>query len=315
MTKTDLRVAGELGSFDEAVLAIKALADKAGTDLVTITLPHAVAGLPSAVPALLNREQGTLVNVKPILDAYRTAPERKAGTARVNTLESFIALVERHKTDHSVIFAETNWLEPSLTAVIDYHEATNGGAADNGKHRVHYEFPLSEEWQAWVGINGKPMQQEAFAQFIEDHIADLSTPDTMEEEDFLRKFGFKVASPNELVTLSRGLQVHSASKVKNSVTLQSGEGEITWEEEHRDAQGNKLQVPGMFILSIAPFFRGQPTRIPVRLRYRVSPGGLTWTCQLYRPDVAITEEVMRDLERAARETDLPYFQGKPEMPA
>lgn len=308
-------VAADLIMQDLPIAAIKELADKAGTALVTITLPEAVPGLPGEVPALLNREAGSITGVKAIFDAYRIAPERKIGTARVNTLDSFIHLVERHKTGNSVIFAETNWLKPSLTAVIDYHEDRGGGLADNGKHRVHYEFPLSEEWQAWVEINGKPMTQAIFAEFIEDHIADLSSPDSMEEEDFRGKFGFKVAYPNELVTLSRGLQVHSASKVKNSVTLQSGEGEITWDEEHRDAQGNKLQVPGMFILSIAPFFRGQPTRIPVRLRYRVSPAGLTWTCQLYRPDVAITEEVTRDMERAANETGLPHFQGAPEMSA
>lgn len=314
MTKT-AAVAGDLITQDLPITAIKDLADKAGTELVTIKLPEPVPGLPNEVPALLNRESGIVAGVKDIFAAYRTAPERKTGTAKVNTLDSFINLLERHKTDNSVIFAETNWLKPSLTAVIDYHEDRNGGLADNGKHRIHYEFPLSEEWKAWVEINGKPMQQETFAEFIEDHIADLSSPDTMEEEDFRRKFGFKVAFPNELVTLSRGLQVHSASRVKNAVTLQSGEGEITWEEEHRDAQGNKLQVPGLFILSIAPFFRGQPTRIPVRLRYRVSPGGIIWICQLYRPDVSITEEVTRDMERAANETGVPHFQGAPEMPA
>lgn len=314
MTKTT-NVTGELIQQDISIAAIKDLADRAGSVLVTIRLPEAVPGLPHEIPALLDRTSGKLLDVKPLFSAYRATPERKSGTATVNTLESFISLVERHKTEHSVIFAETNWEKPSLTAIIDYHQAQNGGAADNGNHRIHYEFPLSEEWRAWIKINGKPMDQTTFAEFIEDHIADLSSPDTMEEEDFRRKFGFKVAFPSDLVALSRGLQVFSSSQVKNHVTLQSGEGEITWAEEHRDAQGNKLQVPGLFILSIAPFFRGEATRIPVRLRYRVAGGSILWTCQLYRPDVSITEEVTRDMERAAHETDLPSFQGAPEMPA
>lgn len=170
-------------------------------------------------------------------------------------------------------------------------------------------------WKAWVKINGKLLEQVEFAEFIEDHIAELSAPDSVEAEDFRGKFGFKVAYPNELVALSRGLQVHAETRVKNNVVLQSGEGEITWDEEHRDAQGNKLTVPGMFILSIAPFFMGDPARIPVRLRYRVSGGKVLWICQLYRPDVHITQQVMRDLERVAHETALPHFQGTSEMPS
>jgi uncharacterized protein YfdQ (DUF2303 family) len=294
--------------------AIQELADKAGSAIVSVTLQHAPPGLPLEVPALLNRKSGTVASVKEIVEAWRTAPERKTGTADVLTLESFIALVDRHKTGHSVIFADTDWEKPSLTAVIDYHR-TETTEADYGQHRIHYEFPLSDSWKAWVKVNTKAMDQTTFAEFIEDHIADLATPDTQEEEDFRRMFGFKVAFPNELVALSKGLQVHSASRVKNSVTLQTGEGEITWEEEHRDAQGNKLQVPGLFILSVPPFFRGKPTRIPVRLRYRLAGGAISWICQLYRPDVAITEEVVRDMERAATETGLPHFEGTPEMSA
>ncbi|MDX1101899.1 DUF2303 family protein, partial [Sinorhizobium medicae] len=291
------------------------LSDRAGSQIATLSLSTAIPGVPSTIPVFVDRKSGALSSVSDLFERYREHPRRKSGTAKVATLESLISLIDRHKTEHSAIFAETNWEKPSITAVFDYHEAKNGGLADNGKHRAHYEFPLSEEWKAWGKINGKPLEQVEFAEFIEDHIAELSAPDSMEAEDFRGKFGFKVAYPNELVALSRGLQVHAETRVKNNVVLQSGEGEITWDEEHRDAQGNKLTVPGMFILSIAPFFMGATARIPVRLRYRVSGGKVLWICQLYRPDVHITQQVMRDLERVAHETELPHFQGTPEMPS
>jgi hypothetical protein len=60
---------------------------------------------------------------------------------------------------------------------------------------------------------------------------------------------------------------------------------------------------------------GEAIRLPVRLRYRVREGQVTWIFQLYRPDVYVTEQVMRDMERAARETELPAYQGAPEMTA
>lgn len=294
------------------IAAINDLADRAGSEIAPLKLSSPIVGVPTEIPVYLNRKDSRLENVADLFERYREHPRRKSGIANVSTLESLINIIDRHKTDNSAIFANTNWEKPSITAIFDYHENKNGGLADNLKHRAHYEFPLSEEWQAWVKINGKPLDQVAFAEFIEDHIAELSAPDAAEAEDYRRMFGSKVAYPNELVALSRGLQVHAETRVKSNVVLQSGEGEITWDEEHRDAQGNKITVPGMFILSIAPFFMGEATRIPVRLRYRVAGGKVIWICQLYRPDIHITQQVMRDLERAAHETELPHFQGSPE---
>lgn len=295
-----------------AVKSIEALALKSGAALATIELSEKLPGLPGSIPVLVNKADGLMKGVKDLFEPHRIHPERKKGTAKVTTLESFIDLVDRHKTEDSVIFANTDWRKPSLTAVVDYHRKPNGGPADFGQHRIHYEFPLSEEWQAWQKQNGEVMTQEDFATFIEDHIQELSAPDAEESEYYRQIFGFKVAYPNELQALSRGLSVTVNQNVKSNVVLQSGEGEIVFEEDHRDAQGNKFTVPGLFILNIAPFFLGDTCRIPVRLRYRVRGGAAVWFYQIYRPDKHITEQVRRDLETAAGSTGLPQFQGMPE---
>ncbi|KQV27569.1 hypothetical protein ASC97_04100 [Rhizobium sp. Root1203] len=295
--------------------AITALADKAGSKIEMLVRNDRSHGVPEQIPVFVNREDGRVDTVADLFERYRFAPARKSGTAKVTTLESFIDLGTRHATPASAIFADTDWQKPSLTMVVDYHENDTGGTADNGKHRIRYDFPLSDEWKAWVGIDGKPMEQTVFAEFIEDHIAELSTPDDGEEEDFRHKFGFRVAYPTEMHTLSRGLQVFAETRVKNAVTLQTGEGQIAFEEEHKDANGNKIDVPGMFILSVSPFFMGEPVRIPVRLRYRLQAGSIKWIIKLYRPDVYITKQVMRDMEKAASETGTPSFQGQPEMSA
>ncbi|NSZ47954.1 DUF2303 family protein [Agrobacterium vitis] len=312
MTEIDTLV-GSLQPLTLDISAIREMADDAGTTLVRVELPETIHGLPSQIPVLIDRNGGKAISVKPLLEEYREKPRAKLGTAEVKTLESFISLVNRHKTSDSVIFAETDWQKPSITAVIDYHQAESGGEADNCKHRIKYPFPLSEEWQAWVAQNGQPMNQTDFAQWIEDHIPDLAAPTQEEVDEYLDVFSLKTAYPNELVTLSRGLQVNVASNVKNNVTLQSGEGQITFEEEHRDATGAKLSVPGLFILSIAPFFMGTKARIPVRLRYRVKNGAVIWSFHLYRPDIHITDQVRADLDSAEQETALPAYEGKPEV--
>ena len=294
--------------------AIRRLAEDANTGIVTIC-PTNTLGLPQELPILIDRKSGKASSIRSLIEEYRVSPERKKGTATVNTLDSFNDLTNRHKTDDSVIFADTDWRNPSLTTVVDYHVNTSGGRADNGKHRVHYPFPLSEEWKAWIAQDGVVMDQGDFAEWIEDHLPELAAPDPREAEHYLETFGLKVAAPNEMVKLSRGLQIHVESRVKNNVVLQSGEGEITWDEEHKDAAGNRITVPGLFILNIPPFFMGTATRIPVRLRYRAAGGAIKWFFKLHRPDVVITGQIEEDLARAAEATGLPCYRGKPEMAA
>ncbi|HEY1310073.1 MAG TPA: DUF2303 family protein [Pseudolabrys sp.] len=287
-----------------------------GAELVILTAPEGVKGVPATIPAL--KTAGTnpsLASVASLFENWRTKPAAKKGVAKALTLESFIALANRHKTEDSAVFADTTWTKPSLTAVIDYHQARNGGEPDNGKHRVAYEFPLSEEWKAWVKADGEAFQQIDFAAFIEDRIAELTAPTTDESKYYEDLFSTKIATPAELITLSRGLQVNVDSRVKNASVLQTGAAQIVFEEEHRDANGNVLKVPGLFLLSIAPFFMGEKARIPVRLRYRVAGGKIIWFYQICRPDLAVTTRVREDLAIVAEETALPTFEATPEMSA
>lgn len=291
-------------------------AEAKGIEIVQIEAPEGLSGLPATVPAaILRGEHPSINSVANLLETYRLHPERKQGTAEAQTFESFCELINRHKSEHSVIFADADWRKPSFTAVLDYHHLGVDGQPDYGKHRVHYAFPLSEEWQAWNKMNGQKMTQEDFAYFLEDRVAELSAP-TDEERIWLeRDFATTVATPSQLVELSRGLQVNVASKVKAAHTLANGEGQIVWEESHQDANGQPLKVPGIFILSVPPFFMGDKMRIPVRLRYRAAGGSVVWFYQIYRPDQFITEHVRHALFDAREKTGLPAYEGKPEMSA
>ncbi len=298
--------------FDLGVAA--ALGAKAdGVEIVSIEPPEG-RGLPAAVPAILRRGATPGISgVKEVLEAHRLFPERKKGTAEAQTFEAFCALVNRHGTAASAIFADCDWKEPSFTAVIDYHENEIDGIAGWGQHRVRYAFPLSEEWQAWIGMNGQPMKQAEFAWFLEDRVAELASPTDHERVTYEAQFQTTLATPAQVVELSRGLSVHVDTRVKAQTVLQSGEGQIAWEESHNDASGQKLKVPGLFMLNIAPFFMGDPVRIPVRLRYRPAGQQLTWFYQMYRPDLAITEHLRHCLADARESTGLPAYEGTPEM--
>lgn len=304
---------GAIPNSDRGIAAIVELTKKSlGAEIKTISVPSLGAGLPTSVPVIIDNRSGEAKPAHLLIEAFRTKPRVKIGTARALTLQAFIDLTNRHKTEHSAVFADTDWRKPSFQTVIDYHEKESAGPADNLRHRIAYSFPASEEWKAWVAMNGEAMEQGAFAAFLEDRIADLTAPTDGERNWLERDFGTTVATPAQLIQLSRGLQVNVDSVVKNVFNLATGEAQVAFEETHTDGDGKPLKVPGLFMLGIAPFFMGEKISLPVRLRYRKKGQGLVWFYQMYRPDQFVTERVRDDLITVATRTELPTFEGSPE---
>lgn len=316
---------------DDAVGQIAELARQGLAKVEVLTLPKGAlpAGLLVDEPTVLaiTDKAGNveIKSLKPWLDELRGKPAMRAGTATAGTLDSFIDLVRRHADRDSAIFVNADWRKPSMTAVIDYHLArpdplaSHGDIGDdrlarNGRHRVLYTFPLSESWKAWIANNGQAMSQSDFAAWIEDHIHEIASPDreSLQESRWEADFRMRFADPATLVDLARGLEVKVDSRVKSKVRLQSGETEMVFETEHKDAQGETLTVPGLFLVAVAPFYLGDPMRIPARLRYRVAGGTLVWSYDLFRPDEFITQRVRADVETVLSGTGLPVYDGAPE---
>ncbi len=298
----DIAAAAKLGSQANAV------------EITTIKSTADQKGLPKEVPVVISKgDEPGAYSLAGLLEEFRLHPERKTGIAQAQTLETLIDLTNRHKTDHSAVFVNLDWRKPSMTTVIDYHQNENGGIADFCGHRIHYDFPLSEEWKLWVATNDTFMEQEKFAYFLEDRIPDLASPSDIEKINYERDFSSTVATPSQLIELSRKMQVNVESKVKVNHALQSGERQLQWEEVHVGADGKAITIPGMFILSIPAFFMGDTIRIPVRLRYRVSGGTVYWSYAIYRPDQVITEHLLHSVADVKRETELPSYTGKPEI--
>lgn len=270
--------------------------------------PRAGEGMTAPVIVRTRSGQSEVQSIKGVLDEWRGAPDRRTGTAKASTLEAFIALTNRHKDEHSAIFGCTE--PPSLQAVIDYH--TTDLKPRFCRHRVVFDFPLSPEWMAWRGEDGEKMTGTDFALFIEEHVADLASPTDGERNIYERLFATKFATPAEMIQLSRGISVRVETDVKEARTIQSGEAEITFVEAHKDGSGNKLVVPGLFVVAIPLFNGGETQRLIARLRYRVVNGRVVWVYHLYRPDLVVQETVRAAMARAAADTSLPAYEASPE---
>lgn len=282
-------------------------------------------------------------SIKPFLDEYRDRPERREGTAKLSDLDSLIAWTKRHQGDHSALFAFDSETEPSLTAVIDYHEAgaetldEEGTKARFGRHRATYPFPLSKEWLLWHKHDKKAMSQDEFALFLEEQIIDVMDPpagfradsgespseqaaggdfgETTADErlaELLRRIGGRCATVQSLITLSRDLAVYARENVRDAVNLSSGEKQIKFTTEHCDASGEPLLVPNVFLIAIPVFHNGPRYRIAARLRYRISGGQLAWAYELLRARDAFDHAFGEGCAKAQSETELPLFKGVPE---
>lgn len=256
-----------------------------------------------------------LRSLKAFRDELADRPERRAGVAKLTTLESFCEHVVRFADEHSAIFALDNPTQPKLEAVLDYHEKGAGGAPRFGKHRAVYQFPMSDEWIAWTRKTTEHMSQADFAVFLEDHLADVRDPNAAgtAATAFANALGIKLASPAHLLTLSRGLSLRVEANVTHHVALSSGEGQISYEEKHQERDGSgPLRVPGGFAICLPVFRRGAAYELAARLRYRVVSGKITWKIDLHGADRVFAHAFEEATATARLQTGLPLFYGTPE---
>lgn len=279
-----------------------------------------------SVPLANMPQMRTLRSVKALLDEYLERPLTRAGTATLLTEESFHAQVNRFKSPrHTALFADPDVTAPSVTAIFDYHEqgAVEDVAYDNdledrcatgwGKHRAILKLDTSDEWKKWVDVHEDGMVQTEFASFLQDRIGDLVTVDQSEEavRSLVEQISARVGTPQQIMTLARGLSVKANQAVRAAVTLESGEGEISFAETHTDASGAKLTVPTLFYINVPVFYGGLSYRIPVRLRYRLA-GSIVWSLSLYRHDKVFDHALTQVRNRITAETGLPVLVGIPE---
>ena len=275
----------------------------------------------TGVEALVVRSGNSIEPNDPdIFDDYREAPRFRHGTAAMLSLDSLISHVVRFKDADSVVFANDDRKNPSLTAVLDYHRTGANGDPRFGKHRSTFSFPLSDEWKAWAEANDQKMTMADFAAFLENRIIDVlylipgedSLPEDLQRLVDTLGGPETIATPNKLMELARGLQVNDEAIVQEAVNLSSGEGVVRFQARHTDENGAPLKVPSLFLIAIPVFRNGPLYRLAARLRYRAAGGRLTFWFELWRTDRTFDHAFTEALERVRVETQLPVLVGKPE---
>ena len=255
-------------------------------------------------------------DAKQYFDKYLPAPRRIAGTSKHSTIESFVAHVNRFKDEASAIFANANAKDPKVLSIYNYNNSQDKPRF--GDFRAELTLELSDEWTTWTEGAGEPMTQAQFAEFIESNVADIQTaPDLKDESNAtLREasltLGYAFGGQSDMMTLSKGIAINESAKAKTQVNLQTGERTIFFESEQTGVDGQKLAIPGLFLIAIPVFKDAHIYRLPVRLRYRMAGGAVVWFFDIYRDDKAFKFAYDEAVALIGEKTGIAPYIGEPE---
>lgn len=238
-------------------------------------------------------------------------PTRKSGTVVLHDVDSFIDYARRQGSlAASSIYLDVNYrqLKIKATAIFNDHsdrEADDGfGLSRAGwrDHRAVYEPIVSGEWAAWLSMNTLAMDQEKFANFIESHIADITSPP-----------GSNLPTGADMLTFVTSLEETRKVKYGSAVNLQNGMVQIEFIEDGDAGQKGKLNLFREFAIGIRPFFNGAGYEMRAFLRYRIdrNTAQISFWYELKSPDKVLEDASKVVIEAIRTQTGMPVFFATP----
>jgi uncharacterized protein YfdQ (DUF2303 family) len=296
---------------DPSIHDIVVLADKANTpNIIKVDAPLDLELGERLLVA--HGKDVILTDLTDKLIATRPTPVARTGEVVTKTVASFVAFVNRYKEgDRTVIFADPATMK--MTAVFDYHDPlhvdedftadalpkmTSAISPRWGRFRASFAFPKSRQYKTWTEQDGKPMSQGDFARFLEDNATDIVDPAVIDPSSDTQMLsavtllGLRLAGPNEMLTVSRGLSLKSDERIVNAVNINTGEVQISYQQEHT-MEKTELTVPTGFVLAMPIFDGGEWFKLLVRLRYRKIESQIKWFFQVFQLQIAF-ENAFRD---------------------
>ena len=228
-----------LDSFQAAIEAGKGL-----------TQLHKVDGFKPAVTA------PHLVGPIPLTPEKLEFPRFLTAAPRFQDSVAFIAYVNAFKQSATRIFYVQSG---KFLAVIDYHiPGEKAVDPQHGDHLAYLDLTRSPEWSTWACASEKAMNQQEFAEFVEDNARDILQP-----------------SPIEMLEIATGLQATVGATFRSAINQANGTVQLNWDEQiEGTVRGTGKAIPAQFQIGVRPFMGNERYPVDCRLRYRVSGGSL-----------------------------------------
>lgn len=224
-------------------------------------------------------------------DQYKATPSMKAGTTTVWDVPAFAAYYAKHADPSTEVYADLQRL--TITAVLDAHQAD---APRWGKHRLHLALRKTPEWLAWLTHDGKLMEQEAFAEHLEDHLSAIVVPPAA-----------------QMLEIAQSLQATAKVEFQSSLRLSNGQRQLQYTEttQGRAGEKGKLEIPELFEIGVAPFEGSERFRLGARFRYRISDSQLQMAYRLIEPEDVLRTAFGDVLKAVSEQLEITVMNGSP----
>lgn len=231
------------------------------------------------------------------LPDFTESPRRATGTYEPATVAAFIDFVKTHADPA----ATTIWVPVTrgpIIAVLNDHasdETSPVTVPGWGDHRAFLQLTTTPEWEHWLKLHGQMVEQEEFAEHIEEGLEEVVLPDGA-----------------DLLEVAQSIQASFGGRFKKSHRLQDGRVQMEYTEEVDASAGETghLTIPREILLAIAPFAGEDAYRIPARFRYRINGGKLALGYKLDRPELVLRDAFQGIAERLKEQFPRVYV-GEP----
>lgn len=227
--------------------------------------------------------------------AFAPFPRRKRGSRVVYTPASLIEYVLAHAPDDKD-GDTTLWGDVETSTIVALLNDHQVGVAGWGDHRATLTLRHPPAWKRWMGLNGKLVDQQQFAEHIEQSLPEVVEPDGATMLEIAQSF---------LATRS--------VEFKSDQRLTSGQVKLQYEETIAARAGAKgdLQVPQEITVALSPYEGMDAFRITARLRFRINDGDLRVGYVLDRPEELLRAAFNEVVATVANETGIAVWHGKP----
>jgi uncharacterized protein YfdQ (DUF2303 family) len=162
-----------------------------------------------------------------------------------------------------------------VTVVVNGHDADADDVAGWRDHRLVLQLRLTDGWRQWLQASGTMFEQRQFAEFVEDHLADVREP-----------------SAASLLEVAQTLQGSQKVSWQSAHVLKDGTRQLSYVESTEavaGGPGGQMKIPAEIKLALKVFEGSADSyEITGRFRYQINGGRLTLGIKLL--GVAETQE-------------------------
>ncbi|MDQ1260602.1 MAG: hypothetical protein QG643_2428 [Pseudomonadota bacterium] len=219
------------------------------------------------------------------------ARSRKQGEVHLRDVDSLLAYCK----DQAAATTGYIYADPDgrvITAVFNDQRDVAAGWRD---HRATFKAEYTPEFDVWLRNNRQPKEQAAFAEFIEDNVADIAD------------------AGQQMLEVATTIQATTGINFASAKRLQDGQVQLAYTEniDARAGAGGALAIPKEFVLALRLFKNGGGYKLRARLKYRLAAGAVKFWYELDRPERAVEDAFNGYVDEIRTKSGYQVLVGKP----